>query len=61
MSNQSIADTLNSTIKKIEKSEKPGSGVVAPPHFGDLGKAANDTFGKVIHPLTHQFYQLDAC
>ena len=48
MSNQSLADTFSSTVKRVEKTEKPGSGVIAPPHFGDLGKAANDTFSKVL-------------
>ena len=41
MSNQSLADTLAGP-KKVEK------GIVAPPHFGDIGKAANDTFSKVL-------------
>ena len=45
MSNQSIADTLNTAYKKVEKVEK---GLIAPPHFGDIGKAANDTFSKVL-------------
>jgi len=44
MSNQSLGDTLNNTVKKVDKVEK---GVIAPPHFGDIGKAANDTFSKV--------------
>jgi hypothetical protein len=47
MSNQSFADTLNSAYKKVDKVEK---GIIAPPHFGDIGKAANDTFSKVFHP-----------
>jgi hypothetical protein len=47
MSNQSLADTFSSTVKRVEKADKPGSGVASPPHFGDLGKAANDTFSKV--------------
>jgi hypothetical protein len=54
MSNQSLADTFSTTLKKVEKSEiaaKPGTGIVAPPHFGDIGKAANDTFSKVIPPI----------
>jgi hypothetical protein len=49
MSNQSLADTFSTAVNRVEKAEKPGSGVVAPPHFGDLGKAANDTFSKVSH------------
>jgi len=49
MSNQSIADTLASTVKKAEgKADgKPGVTIVAPPHFGDIAKPANDTFSKV--------------
>jgi len=46
MSSNSIADTIASAAKKVEKADaKPG--VVSPAHFGDLGKAANDTFSKV--------------
>jgi len=53
MSNQSLADTFATSVRKVEKVEKPGSGVVAPPHFGDVGKAANDTFSKVF-PISSQ-------
>ena len=57
MSNQSIADTFVSTVKDTKKTDtnaKPG--IVSPPHFGDVGKAANDTFSKVNPPPS---YQLD--
>jgi hypothetical protein len=43
MSNQSLADSL---YKKVDAAAKPAV-VASPPHFGDLGKAANDTFSKV--------------
>ena len=46
MSNQSLADSLSSTYKKADAGAKP-SVITAPPHFGDIGKAANDTFSKV--------------
>jgi len=48
MSNQSIADTFTTTVKEVKKTDanaKPG--ITSPPHFGDVGKAANDTFSKV--------------
>jgi len=47
MSNQSVADTFVTTVKEAKKTDtnaKPG--IVSPPHFGDVGKAANDTFSK---------------
>jgi len=47
MSTNSLGDSFVTTVKKVDKADKPGSGVAAPPHFGDLGKAANDTFSKV--------------
>lgn len=52
MSNQSLTDTFSTTVKKAEKADagaKPGV-ITAPPHFGDIGKAANDTFSKVPPP-----------
>jgi voltage-dependent anion channel protein 2 len=54
MSSNSLGDTLATTIRKTDKGmDKPGAsapgGVTAPPHFGDVGKAANDTFSKVIN------------
>ena len=51
MSNQSVADTFVTTVKEVKKTDtnaKPA--IVSPPHFGDVGKAANDTFSKVNSP-----------
>jgi len=50
MSTNSLGDTFVSTVKKTDKpgNSTPAPVIVAPPHFGDLGKAANDTFTKVI-------------
>lgn len=55
MSNQSLAETLSSTYKKVDAAAKPAV-ITAPPHFGDLGKAANDTFSKVHSIL---FYSMN--
>jgi len=43
-----MADTTYNNADKPKEAAKPAA-VVSPPHFGDLGKAANDTFSKVIH------------
>jgi hypothetical protein len=52
MSSNSVADTLASVAKKVDA--KPA--IVSPAHFGDLGKAANDTFSKVHFEFLYPFH-----
>ena len=67
MSTNSLGDSFATTVKRSDKVEKPGSSIIAPPHFGDVGKAANDTFSKVnifyiiINYLRTFLSQVDIC
>jgi hypothetical protein len=49
MSSTSLADSLTSAVKDaaVDKPKDSLAKIVSPPHFGDLGKAANDLFSKV--------------
>jgi hypothetical protein len=59
MSTQSIVDPIVKEVKKPEANGKPA--INSPPHFGDIGKAANDTFTKVPPLSLSPFYQLNVC
>jgi hypothetical protein len=63
MSNSSAADSSSTTLKKAKKADvgaKPGT-IASPPHFGDIGKAANDTFSKVtdLSSLLHLLVSIE--
>ena len=52
-----MADTTYNNTDKPKEAAKTAA-VVSPPHFGDLGKAANDTFSKVIQSPPISGHQL---
>jgi hypothetical protein len=50
-----LADSLASSAKDgaVDKPKDSLAKIVSPPHFGDLGKAANDLFSKVPGSPSH--------